>query len=94
MRNTSGTPVIGGLVFGRDLKTCANETAIDDIRLGPPALDSPHIGEASLFSLPLKLHLQSCAVSPVLHERRLPALVIRCAQHLMKWGVEEEGLFR
>ena len=49
MRSTSGTPVIGGLVFGRDLKTCADETAIDDIRLGPPTLDSPHIGEASQF---------------------------------------------
>ncbi|KAI0305522.1 hypothetical protein B0F90DRAFT_1815135 [Multifurca ochricompacta] len=36
----------------------------------------------------------SRTVSPVLHERRLPALVVRCAQHLMKWGVEEEGLFR
>ena len=33
-------------------------------------------------------------VSPVLYERRLPALIIRCVEHLMKWGVEEEGLFR
>ncbi|THH13214.1 hypothetical protein EW146_g6972 [Bondarzewia mesenterica] len=29
-----------------------------------------------------------------LEKRLLPALVVRCAQHLLKWGVEEEGLFR
>jgi hypothetical protein len=23
-----------------------------------------------------------------------PALVVRCVQHLEKWGIEEEGLFR
>ncbi|TFY77669.1 hypothetical protein EWM64_g6341, partial [Hericium alpestre] len=30
----------------------------------------------------------------VLERRLLPALVVRCAQHLHKWGIEEEGLFR
>ncbi|KAH8979226.1 hypothetical protein EDB86DRAFT_3089293 [Lactarius hatsudake] len=75
-RNNSGVPVAGGLVFGRDLKTCTDETAIDAVRLTPPTSDSSH------------------TVPPVLQERRLPALVFRCAQHLMKWGVEEEGLFR
>lgn len=29
-----------------------------------------------------------------LEERMLPALVVRCAQHLLIWGVQEEGLFR
>ncbi|KAJ3512631.1 hypothetical protein NLJ89_g3411 [Agrocybe chaxingu] len=29
-----------------------------------------------------------------LEERMLPALVVRCAQHLLLWGVQEEGLFR
>ncbi|KDR75004.1 hypothetical protein GALMADRAFT_248846 [Galerina marginata CBS 339.88] len=29
-----------------------------------------------------------------LEERRLPALVVRCAQHVLLWGVQEEGLFR
>ncbi|GBE81224.1 hypothetical protein SCP_0309510 [Sparassis crispa] len=29
-----------------------------------------------------------------LEERWLPALAVRCAQHLLKWGVQEEGLFR
>lgn len=75
-RNNSGVPVAGGLVFGRDLKTCTDETAIDAVRLTPPTSDSSH------------------TVPPDLQERRLPALVFRCAQHLMKWGVEEEGLFR
>lgn len=27
-------------------------------------------------------------------ERRLPAVVVRCAQHLLLWGIQEEGLFR
>ncbi|KAF5328854.1 hypothetical protein D9619_011704 [Psilocybe cf. subviscida] len=27
-------------------------------------------------------------------ERRLAAVVVRCAQHLLRWGVQEEGLFR
>jgi hypothetical protein len=93
MRNASGSPVIGGLVFGRDLKTCADETAIDAIRLASPASDTSHSGEAFLLLLLLSPYLQRSAVL-ALHERRLPALVFRCAQHLMKWGVEEEGLFR
>ncbi|TFY54196.1 hypothetical protein EVJ58_g9004 [Rhodofomes roseus] len=29
-----------------------------------------------------------------LEQRMLPALVVRCAQHLLKYGVREEGLFR
>jgi hypothetical protein len=74
MRNAAGSPVVGGLVFGRDLKTCADETAIDAIRLA--ASDTSH------------------SVLPALHERRLPALVFRCVQHIMKWGAKEEGLFR
>ena len=29
-----------------------------------------------------------------LEQRMLPALVVRCAQHLFKYGMREEGLFR
>ncbi|TFK94622.1 RhoGAP-domain-containing protein [Polyporus arcularius HHB13444] len=29
-----------------------------------------------------------------LESRLLPALVLRCAQHILRWGVQEEGLFR
>ena len=32
--------------------------------------------------------------SELLETRRLPALVFRCAQHILKWGIQEEGLFR
>jgi hypothetical protein len=46
IRNASGSPV-GGLVFGRDLKSCADETAIDAIRLASPASDTSHSGEGS-----------------------------------------------
>jgi hypothetical protein len=94
MLNSPGLPAAAGLVFGRDLKTCVQDTAIDAIRLAPLTPDSPQTGQASSISALLYLHSQCRAVSPSLHERRLPALVVRCAEHLMKWGVEEEGLFR
>ncbi|KAH9942294.1 RhoGAP-domain-containing protein [Epithele typhae] len=29
-----------------------------------------------------------------LETRLLPALVVRCAQHIQRWGIQEEGLFR
>jgi len=29
-----------------------------------------------------------------LEKRRVPAIVVRCVQHLLLWGVQEEGLFR
>ncbi|KAI0702939.1 hypothetical protein C8T65DRAFT_655154 [Cerioporus squamosus] len=29
-----------------------------------------------------------------LESRLLPALALRCAQHILRWGVQEEGLFR
>lgn len=29
-----------------------------------------------------------------IEERFIPALVLRCVQHLERWGVQEEGLFR
>jgi len=50
MRNSSGGFVIGGLVFGRDLKTCVHDTAIDAVRLAPPSPDSSPSGEASCVS--------------------------------------------
>lgn len=30
----------------------------------------------------------------IMEKRLLPALVLRCAQHILKWGIQEEGLFR
>ncbi|KAI0268623.1 hypothetical protein BC834DRAFT_968086 [Gloeopeniophorella convolvens] len=93
MRNASGTAVVGGLVFGRDLKSCVRDTAIESVRASPAPAES-QTGEASSTNVSIKFVLNRHLVSPNLHERRLPALVVRCAEHLMKWGAEEEGLFR
>jgi hypothetical protein len=94
MPNNSGAFVIGGLVFGRDLKACVHDTAIDAIQHAPATSGDSQSGEAHAVSAPFVYSLIMRAVSPILHERRLPALVVRCVEHLMKWGVEEEGLFR
>ena len=67
VRNSAGGFVIGGLVFGRQLRACVQDTAIDAVRLAPTTSGDSQPGEA---------------------------LVICCVEHLMKWGVEEEGLFR
>ncbi|THH30922.1 hypothetical protein EUX98_g3249 [Antrodiella citrinella] len=74
MLNASGSAVAGGLVFGRKLDICVQQTSIDR----RPDVSSNDGGSG---------------IRP-LEERDLPALVIRCAQHLLQWGVQEEGLFR
>lgn len=51
MQNSAGTFVIGGLVFGRDLKACAHDTAIDAVRLAPPTSGNPQSGEAHSVSV-------------------------------------------
>ncbi|KAI0066242.1 RhoGAP-domain-containing protein [Artomyces pyxidatus] len=78
MRNGSGGSIAGGLVFGRELRACVRDTALDPVRhaLNGKDSDSVNLGGDSL------------------EQRLLPALVVRCVQHLLKWGVEEEGLFR
>lgn len=79
-RNGVGTAVIGGMVFGRDLRTCVRETAIEEVRAkleDNNGFDGIEVGDTR----------------PV-EQRVLPAIVVRCHQHLMKWGVQEEGLFR
>ncbi|KAH9949638.1 RhoGAP-domain-containing protein [Amylocystis lapponica] len=75
----SGASIAGGLVFRRDLKTCVQSTAIDSVLLRlSRGIEDDGAGNK---------------VKP-LEERLLPALVVRCAQHLLRWGVQEEGLFR
>ncbi|TCD62204.1 hypothetical protein EIP91_007237 [Steccherinum ochraceum] len=71
--NAAGSPIIGGLVFGRKLDICVQQTAIER---GSEELPPDAYG-----------------IRP-LEARALPALVVRCAQHLLQWGVQEEGLFR
>ncbi|CDO78167.1 hypothetical protein BN946_scf184467.g6 [Trametes cinnabarina] len=69
----------GGLVFKRDLRTCVRETAIEEMKIRL-ASGQPVADGRSAFK-------------PV-EARLLPALVVRCAQHILRWGVQEEGLFR
>ncbi|OBZ68063.1 hypothetical protein A0H81_11921 [Grifola frondosa] len=78
--NSLGVPIAGGLVFKRDLQTCVRETAIDDV-LRQMAFEAQDYV------------MTNGGVKP-LEARLLPALALRCAQHILKWGVQEEGLFR
>ena len=82
-RNRKGDPATSGVVFHRDLTRCVRDTAIwvgkEDIGNQRESDTGELIGRPELL----------------IYERRmLPALVVRCAQHLLVWGVQEEGLFR
>ena len=68
----------GGAVFGRRLADCVRDTAVDDVK--QKLLAGKYCGEVDKI--------------PPLEDRLLPALVLRCAQHLLVWGIQEEGLFR
>ena len=52
------------------------------------------VGLVSKLGLILKSNTQQDGSVKPLEERMLPALAVRCAQHILKWGVQEEGLFR
>ncbi|KAF9071663.1 hypothetical protein BDP27DRAFT_1321691 [Rhodocollybia butyracea] len=90
LRNASGGPLFGGILFGRTLSLVVQETAvgvgISDYVAGAnferfrPTMPTPGT--------------MTKEESTAMETRRLPALVVRCAQHLLVWGVEEEGLFR
>ena len=70
--------VTSGVVFGKVLKKVTRETGINAGR------SVGVVGEgAKKEGLVLELE-----------KRLLPAIVVRCAQHLLIWGVQEEGLFR
>lgn len=72
-------PMQPGLVFGRDLATCVRETAAAN--------------QKSVTGTGFGMDMEVVGAR-ALESRHLPALVLRCAQHLEKWGVQEEGLFR
>jgi len=83
LRNRRGAPATSGVVFQRDLIRCVRDTAIwvgkEDIGNQRESDTEELIGRPELL----------------IYERRmLPALIVRCAQHLLVWGVQEEGLFR
>jgi hypothetical protein len=89
--SSKGAGVAGGLVFGRDLKMCVRDTAIDSVRnaLRVKEFDSSvtHDADSTASDVP-------SVPSAPLESRRLPALVVRCAQHILAWGIQELGLFR
>lgn len=67
-----------GMVFGQALQFSVREAG--------PIIRSPDHPVPELIGDRQELR--------VFEDRQLPALVVRCAQHLMVWGIQEEGLFR
>ncbi|KAJ7132779.1 RhoGAP-domain-containing protein [Mycena crocata] len=83
LKVTNAGASAGGVVFGGRLKVVVNETAVTvGGRRGRDIEIAPGKPGSGLPLLKL------------LERRMLPALVVRCAQHLLIWGVQEEGLFR
>lgn len=76
-----------GLVFGRDLDACVKDTAADAVcvTLRAHRLDTTGTGG---------IRTRKSRPSAPLEERLLPALVLRCTQHILTWGVQEQGIFR
>ncbi|KAL5485075.1 hypothetical protein ACEPAI_7717 [Sanghuangporus weigelae] len=75
--------------------------------LGPclrgPLIPVNNNGKGLVFGRELELCVKDTACTGAVESsvnglsldgRSLPALVVRCAQHIVKWGVQEEGLFR
>ncbi|KAG7091070.1 hypothetical protein E1B28_010127 [Marasmius oreades] len=80
------SPGHGGFVFGKRLDVVVRETGIGTGFLGDYNREGKqgNEGKAAVDKDNLV----------ALEYRSLPALVVRCAQHLLVWGVHEEGLFR
>jgi hypothetical protein len=53
VRNSAGGFVIGGLVFGRELRACVQDTAIDAVRLAPPTSGDSQSGERHTVAAPI-----------------------------------------
>lgn len=70
----------GGLVFGRPLKNVTRNTPIVPIPHSRGSTDS----RASSDDESIRAISRRC----------LPAVAARCAQHIIIWGIQEEGLFR
>ncbi|KAJ8076807.1 hypothetical protein PM082_001230 [Marasmius tenuissimus] len=77
------SPGQGGVVFGRRLDVVVAETVIGAGLSGHGGTQGhERMGSVDKDNL------------GALEHRLLPALVVRCAQHILVWGVHEEGLFR
>ncbi|KAF4621257.1 hypothetical protein D9613_000228 [Agrocybe pediades] len=79
-----------GLVFKRHLKDCVKETGVWVTSSGRSARREKRNGIRGVDVDEETLAL----IKELEEERSVPALVVRCAQHLLLWGVQEEGLFR
>ncbi|KAF8876694.1 hypothetical protein CPB84DRAFT_384430 [Gymnopilus junonius] len=80
-----------GWVFKRDLASCVRDTRVTPGSSGHARWrrgDKEQSEEGSESEKEREVLLRE------LEGRALPALVVRCAQHLLLWGVKEEGLFR
>ncbi|KAJ4483476.1 hypothetical protein J3R30DRAFT_3285263 [Lentinula aciculospora] len=87
-KNAGGAAVAGGIVFGRQLAFVVKETSVGR---------SPNPSNPSLDRFKPTMETPGTITKQqarALETRRLPALIVRCAQHLLLWGVGEEGLFR
>jgi len=73
--------VNGGVVFGRHLSTVVSQTR------ALPVLSDERVSSFQIDGERGKLVKD-------LENRMLPALVVRCVQHILIWGIQEEGLFR
>lgn len=79
LRSNNGAPVTGG-VFGRELSVVTRETGVNvEKGMGSAGVEGGNAKEGLVLEL---------------EGRLVPAIVVRCAQHLLIWGVQEEGLFR
>jgi hypothetical protein len=92
-----------GVVFGRDLRSVVRETGVgvgkpkawggrwrnwdEDVEVDVAGDGGEEEGDGAK-RISMREQLKA------LDERKLPALVVRCAQHLLLWGIQEEGLFR
>ncbi|KAJ7262205.1 hypothetical protein B0H12DRAFT_320262 [Mycena haematopus] len=83
LKVTTTGSTVGNAVFGGRLKVVVSETSVT--AGGRRGRDIEAAGKQVAAGLPLLRQLES---------RMLPALVVRCAQHILIWGVQEEGLFR
>lgn len=77
-RTARGINVVGGVVFRRALDAAVRESALDAVMA-----EIARGGQDYVFD----------GTRP-LRERWVPAIVVRCAEHLLRWGMQEEGLFR
>ncbi|KDQ27511.1 hypothetical protein PLEOSDRAFT_1076665 [Pleurotus ostreatus PC15] len=76
----------GRLLFKRPLKDGFNEAPV------VPRSERHDVADGEVQSFDGSS--VSSSVLEDLESKRVPALVVRCAQHLLIWGVQEEGLFR